>query len=156
MSLRPRLLCYYRYVHSDKIFYGHFFQQIGPDCRNVEWKIWFDEDENTVKAVCGCRSLPCFLLTLSVLRWSSLMSARCPSFMTWAPKDCERLLLFYWFSLHFYQCSVWDSNSGRGKEKTGVGASSRSSLFVSVLQGGHDLQALRRTPYPWDELLWSG
>lgn len=29
---------------------------------------------------------------LSVLRWSSSTSARCPSFTTWGPKDCEHLL----------------------------------------------------------------
>lgn len=38
-----------------------------------------------------CKASCC--LFLSILRWSSLTSASCRSFMTWDPKDCEHFLL---------------------------------------------------------------
>lgn len=39
----------------------------------------------------------CCCLFLSILRWSSLMSAKCPSFTTWDPKDCEYFLIFFFY-----------------------------------------------------------
>lgn len=49
------------------------------------WSVWTERicEESVCKACCLCR------LFLSILRWSSLTSASCPSFMTWDPKDCE-------------------------------------------------------------------
>lgn len=85
-------------------------------------------------------------LFLSLLRWSSLTSASCRSFTIWGPKDCENVLKSpfkpYCFLLVY---------------KPFLNPTARpiysDALPVSLVQGGDDLQALRRSSYPRHELL---
>lgn len=85
-------------------------------------------------------------LFLSLFRWSSLMSASCRSFTIWGPKDCENALKSPFKSYCFpLACKRFLNPTARPI---------CSDVFsVSLFQGRDDLQALRRSPYPWHELL---